>query len=832
MAIQPNELNKLQTLKFKTQTLAADIRFLKRCKQRNTFPKFIHIKAPKNNPNAVKATQFAKMFWLNLEIKQKYAKLNHTEKLAYDLHLKITKNLDSFSTNNFIERLHNMESMNQHRLNKKLKVQDRKFKSLCNVTRSPSIDCKNMLNISSRHFSHDEKNLLNKGLKHCLPYQTPPIHDLVVDIESSIKNLGENKKQFVRHACHIQIEKNISGLKASQPRMPADTHTLKNLKRKNCFFLKSDKGNTTVIMDKDEYIERTMNTITNGPYVEIHKNPLNKIVADTKTAINSCKTIINEKLRYTLKIENPMIPKLYALPKIHKPGNKMRPIVSAINSPTYKLAKWLTNEFKALGSDEMYGIKNSKNFIQNIRNLNVLPHEILVSFDVEQLFPSVPIQTALENIAQWLESKQVEATQIKEYVTLTKLCMDTTYFQFNAKWYKQLHGTSMGNPLSCFVANTFLHYFENHCKNTFNYFPRVWLRYVDDIFAVFDTQKYDINDFINRLNEVHASINFTYETEQNGSLPFLDIKVIKNQGHLEFDIYRKNTHTDNYIKSDSHQPHQQKMATFHFLINRLLWVPLNKERYDNELRRIKQIAESHGYNPGIIDKLILNKRRKQNSIHTTLSPIENSSEVKHIALPYYPPLTKGLQKIFKQVDTKVVFTNQNTLKNLLGNPKDKTPRLQQSGIYQIKCSKCDHSYIGQTKRNPTVRFKEHMAHYKNGRFTRSAVAKHIFESDHEITSTDLTLLKATENRKLDAYESLFIHLNRNKILNNEPGIINSKLFHNVDKLNKARNSKHKSSTLGNFPLTVSSNDSSPRNTHVHLGSDVSTPTPLQYKRPP
>jgi hypothetical protein len=121
----------------------------------------------------------------------------------------------------------------------------------------------------------------------------------------------------------------------------------------------------------------------------------------------------------------------------------------------------------------MYGIKNTLNFVESTHHLNIIPHEILVSFDVEQLFPSVPIQAALENIAQWLESKQVDTAQIRGYVSLTKLCMNTTYFQFNGKWCNQSNGTSMGNPLSWFVANTFLHYFQKHCEDTFSYFPRV-----------------------------------------------------------------------------------------------------------------------------------------------------------------------------------------------------------------------------------------------------------------------------------------------------------------------------------------------------------------------
>jgi len=51
--------------------------------------------------------------------------------------------------------------------------------------------------------------------------------------------------------------------------------------------------------------------------------------------INTSKLII-EKKQFFLKVQNPELPKLYELPKIHKPGNSMRPIVSNIRAPTYK----------------------------------------------------------------------------------------------------------------------------------------------------------------------------------------------------------------------------------------------------------------------------------------------------------------------------------------------------------------------------------------------------------------------------------------------------------------------------------------------------------------
>jgi hypothetical protein len=74
----------------------------------------------------------------------------------------------------------------------------------------------------------------SNGLIYGLPPLATPIHDIVVYFESSIQDLSEDKKQFVKHACHRKIEKNISVFSASKAHSQA--YTLENKKKKNRFF--------------------------------------------------------------------------------------------------------------------------------------------------------------------------------------------------------------------------------------------------------------------------------------------------------------------------------------------------------------------------------------------------------------------------------------------------------------------------------------------------------------------------------------------------------------------------------------------------------------------
>ncbi|KAJ8947216.1 hypothetical protein NQ318_001502 [Aromia moschata] len=96
----------------------------------------------------------------------------------------------------------------------------------------------------------------------------------------------------------------------------------------------------------------------------------------------------------------------------------------------------------------------------------------------------------------------------------------------------------------------------------------IWIRYVDDIFAVFDTQAISLDNFVAKLNNRFPTIKFTYEMEHNEQLPFLDVLIIRNsENKLEFDVYIKETATLRYILNDSHHPFQYKMASFNFLNN-------------------------------------------------------------------------------------------------------------------------------------------------------------------------------------------------------------------------------------------------------------------------
>ena len=69
--------------------------------------------------------------------------------------------------------------------------------------------------------------------------------------------------------------------------------------------------------------------------------------------------------------------------------------------------------------------------------------------------------------------------------------------------------------------------FETSALQQATHQPKLWLRYVDDTFIIWQHSKQQLDNFFQHLNNQHSNIKFTMETEDQGSLPFLDVCITK-----------------------------------------------------------------------------------------------------------------------------------------------------------------------------------------------------------------------------------------------------------------------------------------------------------------
>ena len=60
-----------------------------------------------------------------------------------------------------------------------------------------------------------------------------------------------------------------------------------------------------------------------------------------------------------------------------------------------------------------------------------------------------------------------------------------------------------------------------------------------------------IEHVLSKLNGYHDNIEFTYEIENDGKLPFLDVLVIRKDYEVQTIAYRKSTNNDIYLQWQS-----------------------------------------------------------------------------------------------------------------------------------------------------------------------------------------------------------------------------------------------------------------------------------------
>ena len=225
-------------------------------------------------------------------------------------------------------------------------------------------------------------------------------------------------------------------------------------------------------MDKDEYIKKAEEWLNQETYKIIPNDPTNwqknKLIQMLKKI--KAEGGMNED---TYKMMNPTgagIPKFYGLPKIHKAGVPLRPIVSSRGSVAYGTAKELARILKSLAGSSPYSVQNIKDFVEQVKSINIQSDEWIISYDVKALFTSVSIEPAIKIIQQHLEKDQ-ELQQrtlmtVKHIICLLEFCLKNTYIIFQGRFYEQVEGAVMGSPISSIIANLYMEAFETQAINT------------------------------------------------------------------------------------------------------------------------------------------------------------------------------------------------------------------------------------------------------------------------------------------------------------------------------------------------------------------------------
>ena len=162
----------------------------------------------------------------------------------------------------------------------------------------------------------------------------------------------------------------------------------------------------------------------------------------------------------------------------------------------------------------------------------------------------------------------------------------------------------MGSSSAPLLANLFMGFHEQHwIEEATNVKPIFHKRYVDDIFAVFESES-GANAFYSYLNTRHENIKFTFEKEKDSKLPFLDILINNDESDLQTSVFHKKTYTELLLNYFSFVPNYYKLGLIKTLVDRMYSINNSFTSFDKDLQDLRNILQKNQYPLKMIDLIV------------------------------------------------------------------------------------------------------------------------------------------------------------------------------------------------------------------------------------
>ena len=337
-------------------------------------------------------------------------------------------------------------------------------------------------------------------------------------------------------------------------------------------------------------------------------------------------------------VKDPKFARFYLLPKIHKrlhdvPG---RPVISNSGYYTENISSFLDFHLQPLAQSVKSYVKDTNDFLRKIKGLGRVSDEaILCTVDVVGLYPNIPHDEGLAALQEFLETRVEKKVTTDTLVELAEIVLKNNIFQFDDKTLRQLRGTAIGTKFAPPYAILFLASLEEKILESLDLKPKIWWRYIDDIFFIWEHGEESLREFLKELNKFHPTIKFTAEWSKE-RVNFLDVNVFLKNGELKTDLFVKPTDTHQFLDPTSCHPYHCKKGIPYSQALRFNRICSNNESFDKRCNELEQLLLERGYNQKMVRDQILRARKKsRDNILDNAFP-KKTEEKLTFNITYYP----------------------------------------------------------------------------------------------------------------------------------------------------------------------------------------------------
>ena len=592
--------------------------------------------------------------------------------------------------------------------------------------------------------------------------------------------------------------------------------------RDDIIIRRADKGGAVVVLDTTCYISEAETQLSNEMfYKEVEEDPTSAFKCELGNLINTFNLEIRQEVEELIPC-NPKPGLFYTLPKIHKlpklvaekcnlnsnsisepelvrmaslhniqvPG---RPIISGVGTLTEFISAFVDSYLQPLLRNIPSYIQDTTDFLCKLNSYsrNLCNDAILVTMDVTALYTNIPHAEGTAACKAALERSGCDYTS--EICSLIQFILTHNNFNFNERNYIQTNGTAMGTRMAPSYANLFMAEFERNLLHLSNRKPAFYVRFIDDIFIIWEEGIDELRSFFQLANSLHPTIKFTMESSCN-KIPFLDVEISLKNGVISTKVFTKPTDRHCYLHFNSFHPAHIKRSIVFSQLLRYKRICSDNATFVLESTKLIHHFLLRGYPFRLLDATF----HRVNSLNRDqLLKYKDKSTLKRIPLvikhhPDLDPLLQNIQsswnilqsdptiKPFFPLPPTIARKQPRNLRSIVcrskphlnapkGNLPCNKPRCQLCGlintspsytdptsgitlspglfncdsanvVYYLYCAKCPGgAYVGETSDRFRLRFNNHKHSIRHNK-TGFPVAAHFNTPNHSISDLRFFIL--------------------------------------------------------------------------------------------